>query len=350
MTTRYIFLVLGVLGLVFLTSCISLRPSLGKGVPATHEGFIERFVSPTLAADDYKSAYDVQFLLNRGNDVTFLMSETVPLSDPDYLGQKARVSGTLYHVDDEFLMKVDELLVLIAPPAEEEPESGAEESVEISDTPEATESGNYAAVAQSIKDSMDKVVTRFEFVEPNYVYVYYQNSDGGEDRRELLTYEINSSDKVVTQQIGHFKPGLTRDWDLLSGADPVASKSKNVITVDNDTVATVTTIQEGFRYLESKPLGFRIQYPSNWYYARLGSGYVFSNEPVSDTNVLLSLKLSLHEDDDGVIPRYLGVASLTDSRISVSYQAANGSIYDLIGEKSYQEIMEKMIQTIELLE
>lgn len=350
MRIRHFFLILGILGLFSLTACIGFRPSLGKGVSATHEGFIERFISPALDKRDYKAAYNVQYLLNRGNDVTFLMSETVDLTSPDYLGQKARVSGTLYQMDDEFLMDVDELLVLIAPPAEEESEDGEEKSVTISDTPEATESGNYAAVAQSIKDSMDTTVTRFEFVEPNYVYVYYQNPDGGGKRRELLTYEVDSSGKVATEQVGHFKPGLTKDWDLLSGADPVASKSRHVISVSDNEVATVTTIQEGFRYLESKPLGFRIQYPANWYYARLGSGYAFSNEPVSDTNVLLTLKLTPNPQDDAVVPRYLGVTSLADGRVSVSYQASNGTVYDLIGGKSHQEIMEKMVQTIELLE
>ena len=350
MCKRNFFLILGVFGLLSLSACISLRPSLGKGVPATHEGFIERFVSPTLDKDDYKAAYDVQYLLNRGNDVTFLMSETVDLSSTDYLGQKARVSGILYGVDDEFLMDVDELLVLIAPPAEEESDEGEDRSVEVSETPEATESGNFAAVAQSIKDSMDKTVTRFEFVEPNYVYVYYQNADETEKRRELLTYEFTSAGDVTTKQVGHFKPGLTRDWDILSGSDPVASKGKHVVSVSNDTLSTSTTIQEGFRYLESKPLGFRIQYPANWYYARSGSGYSFSNASVSDTNVLLTLKLTPHEEDDAVIKRYLGVTTLADGRISVSYQDSNGTVYDLIGEKSYQEMMEKMVKTIELLE
>jgi hypothetical protein len=354
--------IVGISTLILLTSCVSLRPDLGEGHIESQQGFVERFLSPNLADDDWKNSYDVTYLLNRGNAATFLLAEDIDLGSRDYLGKRVRITGLVHTVDGEELMKVESAVVLLDVPSDEvSTEKDGNEPVEgdvpegdsgLPDSPETSNQGNYAAVAERIKSFLfnDKTVTRFEFVEPNFVYVYYVDPDGSEARRELLTYRVDESGKVETEQVGHFKPGQTRDWELLSGDNPAAGRETYVITVAEDKVKNATTIQEGFRDFESKPLRFRMQYPANWYYARSGNGYAFSDGPLDENAAILTLKIVAEPSDNGVIPRYLGAAALPNGTLSVSYQGSNGTIYDLVGPAIYQDVMEKMIQTLEVTE
>lgn len=338
--------------LLFLAGC--LGSPLGEGVYETREGVIERFISPNLAEDNYKKTYNVEYLLKMGNDKIYLISKKFNLGDKTYFGTKAQLSGTTYTIDTEKLMDVDDILVIGTPEIKEEvsaensKEAKKEEPV-VSETPEATDEGNFAATSDLLKKALNKTITKFEFVEPNYVYIYYE--ENGKKRSELLTYEILPDGKIDTKQVGLFKPGIVQDWDIISGTNPVASKKRNVLVVkDSGNLAQVTTVEEGFRYLESKPLKFRIQYPSNWYYARSGSGYAFSKEPVNETNALLTLKVTPGDSREAVVPRFLGATTISGGNISVSFQVSNGTIYDLIGAKEHQSLMEKMVQTVEITE
>lgn len=329
-----------------------MGPDLGESEYETYDGFIERFVSPSLPDNDYKITYNVEFILNLGDDVIFLMeNKEVDFGSPQYFGKKARLSGLVYTIDNEKLMDTEDILVLPSPLTEEKIKEmpQEEEAPLISETPEAVTEGNLAAIAEVIKKTIDKKVTKFEFVEPNYVYVYYENTDGSEKRSELLTYEVSGEGEVSTTQIGLFKPGTQRDWEIISGENPIAKMERTVISVSDDVLAQVTTVKEGFRYLESKPLKFRIQYPSNWYYARSGNGYAFSDQPVSDSNVLLTLRITRSGGEE-VIPRFLGINKLSGGKVSISYQDSTGTVYDIIGAEKYTDLISKMIQTVEIVE
>lgn len=158
------------------------------------------------------------------------------------------------------------------------------------------------ALAEGLPDlkevSEDWVATRYDFVDPNYVYVDFMNDDGESSGRLLLEY---ASDYVFTT-LAVFEPGSTTDWKLISGSDVASGKERTSVDVSS---GTVTTIQEGYRSFESGTLSFQMQYPSGWYYTRSGESFYFSTEPASAENALVTLTVvdtpvsDFEEESDG---------------------------------------------------
>lgn len=127
------------------------------------------------------------------------------------------------------------------------------------------------------------VVTRFEFADPHYVYVDYE--DGHDMRRVLLQYGIGPG--LDYEVLGYFEPGDYTDWELVSGDDEASSFSKTVFETGNS--AEAVTIMEGYRYFESGPYDFMMQYPSNWYYSGGGGHYSFSDSAEGDEVIGLDI-------------------------------------------------------------
>lgn len=125
--------------------------------------------------------------------------------------------------------------------------------------------------------------TRYDFVEPNYVYVLYSN-EHGETGRILLVHENGRN----FERIAAFDEGAITDWELVSGEDQ--AKGKSTVSV-NATSGSVTTIPEGYRALESASLNFQMHYPAYWYYSRSGSHFYFSNEPADASNALVTMEI-----------------------------------------------------------
>ncbi len=128
-------------------------------------------------------------------------------------------------------------------------------------------------------------VTQYEFVDPYYVYVNY--TDGEDEVRVLLQYGVGPGfdyDVLAT-----FEPGDVTDWELVSGEDEAAGMPKALVQIAEGGETAVVEIMEGYRYFESGPYGFTIQYPSSWYYSGGGGHYSFSDTAEGDELIGLDI-------------------------------------------------------------
>lgn len=152
----------------------------------------------------------------------------------------------------------------------------------------------------------DWVVKEIQFVDPNYAYIDYENSSI--KRKILIKYNFTGN---VFETIGYFEPGEEKDWVIVSGDNPTASQEKVSYSIsENGEIDDNLVIKSGFRYFESKPYKFKIQYPLNWYYSatnEVGSSatYMFSEKPIdnlTEAKVLLRIVNSLETASDSDIP------------------------------------------------
>lgn len=134
-----------------------------------------------------------------------------------------------------------------------------------------------------LTDAIDETIS-YSFTDNGYFYVVY-DSDNGE-RRALISYNGNSNFKLIAE----FKPGTVSDWDLTSGENVAYDRPQTLILVGSgDSSSRELTIEPGYRYFESLPLGFGLQYPQNWYYARQEDAYNFSDKPIGEGDILVSV-------------------------------------------------------------
>ena len=128
------------------------------------------------------------------------------------------------------------------------------------------------------------IVTKYEFSDPYYVYVHYE--DGHDSRMILMQYGVGPG--LDYEVLAYFYPGEHTDWDLISGVNEAAGSSKNIIETGDS--AEVIIVMEGYRYFESGPYDFMMQYPSSWYYSGGGGHYSFSDS--TDGAELIGLDIS----------------------------------------------------------
>jgi hypothetical protein len=159
--------------------------------------------------------------------------------------------------------------------------------------------------------------TRYEFVEPNYVYIIYSN-EHGESGRILAIHENGR----IFERIAAFDEGAITDWELVSGEDQ--AKGKTTVSV-NAASGSVTTIPEGYRALESASLNFQMYYPSYWYYSRSGSFFYFSDQPADASNALVTMEIvdsSVPSLTEGVSGSSLLISVPRDSGASYQFSAS----------------------------
>ncbi|HCW32863.1 MAG: hypothetical protein UT55_C0001G0004 [Candidatus Peregrinibacteria bacterium GW2011_GWE2_39_6] len=179
-----------------------------------------------------------------------------------------------------------------------------------------------------IPNSEQITVETYEFVEPNYIYLIYQQIDSGEKEKILL----NRLSADNYQLLAQFKEGTTTDFELIQGTDEAKGKEKTVITAAS---GSIMTVQEGYRWMESTTYQFQVQYPANWYYTRAGNIFYFSTQPATSTNSLVSLS---------IIDQSLNTSSeeTKDTLFIYNHPKDNQTSFRVEGDIQYQEI----IQTI----
>jgi hypothetical protein len=164
--------------------------------------------------------------------------------------------------------------------------------VAAAETPKPAVSSDHTKVINYISSNINNIassgsgsstVSSFEFVDPDYVYVVYSDSDG---KKKILLQYNDATTTISTSLIASFKPGETKDWDLVSGENEAVNQEKEIIEVnDSGTVTDTTSVKEGYRYFENS--GVELQFPTNWYYGITDSSdsstqYEFGSDPISD--------------------------------------------------------------------
>lgn len=232
------------------------------------------------------------------------------------------------------------------------------------DTPVAS-SGSYGVIAQYINETINTIApeksesgtwktTKFEFVDPNYVYVEY--NDVKNYRRVLLTYNQNGGLNINV--VGYFKPGETTSWERVEGENPVESAEKTVVSLTDEGAEESAIVKEGYRYFESSPYDFNAQYPSSWYFSGTSGGddvlhhYGFSNEPVENGNELVSIDIisgDLPSGSSVSVGTHTGIKVYSGSEVAIYIKREDGLLYKIHGgseNESYIIDMAASIQNI----
>ena len=241
----------------------------------------------------------------------------------------------------------------------DEPEEVADEPVEpevVDPEPEEVSQADYNAVTGYINSNINSIapkesssgsswnVTKYEFAGDNYVYVEYNDKD--EYRKALFSYTTNGG--VSTEVVGYFEPGETASWDRVSGENPAAYSEKTVVTVSDSGSVEETIVKEGYRYFESLPYHFKAQYPANWYYSGQSGGedsalhhYGFSNEPIEDSNELVSLDIVSSAASGGSsvsVGGHQGTKVISGDTVAIYILRDDGKYYKIhgsVGNESY---------------
>ncbi len=193
------------------------------------------------------------------------------------------------------------------------------------------EETDYETVISSLADG-DVTLVRYEFVEPDYIYMVYYSNDGAL-QRDLLR-NLGGGDFEV---LATFDEGSVTDWVLTSGVDE--AKGQEFTTINADTGESMVVL-EGYRALESATLQFQMQYPSSWYYSRAGSYFYFSNEPADATNALVTLEIK--EETVSVLKTWN-----SSGVFLADVPRDDESSYRLSGDSEYQSQIETMAGSIQ---
>lgn len=276
----------------------------------------ETEVDENLTEDSEKEA-DIPPLEEPEEQITEDVKEDLPVSEPEPEPEPEPVaSSSSYGVIAQY---INETIVTIAP--------------------EDSESGTWKA-------------TNFEFADPNYVYVEY--NDGSDYRRVLLTYNQNGS--LNTNVIGYFKPGETTSWERVEGENPVESAEKTIVNLTDEGAEEAATVKEGYRYFESSPYDFNAQYPSNWYFSGTSGGgdvshhYGFSNEPVEDGNEMVSIDIvsgSLPSGSSISVGGHTGIKVYDGSEMAIYIKRDDGLLYKIHGGSENEQYIIDMAASIQ---
>jgi hypothetical protein len=116
----------------------------------------------------------------------------------------------------------------------------------------------------------------YSFADVNNFYVIYTDKDEKTKRAQIRN---NSGNFEV---VGKFESGNEVDWVLTDGKNTLFDKQLTLVQVGEEGNARSVEILKGYRYFESLPLEFGMQYPQSWYYSRSDDTYLFSDKPISE--------------------------------------------------------------------
>ncbi|MFA6528263.1 MAG: hypothetical protein WCT46_01860, partial [Candidatus Gracilibacteria bacterium] len=210
-------------------------------------------------------------------------------------------------------------------------------------TPDEVETvtSNYDSVVSAIGSKITEIApeeesvggtwysTKYEFADPNYVYVEYE--DGHDMRKVLLSYSTEGD--FTYDVLAYFVPGSSTTWELSSGTDEAKGLQKTVVKPSDTGSTVVTSVLEGYSYLESASKGFSIQYPSSWYYAGSGNHYSFSS--TSDGDELVGFDI-LEENLDAQTGSTITLANGKSAK-SISFE----DVYETYTEGFYGIYVER---------
>ncbi|MBI5754756.1 hypothetical protein HZA41_00885 [Candidatus Peregrinibacteria bacterium] len=244
--------------------------------------------------------------------------------------------------------------VVSAPVAEPSPVNTTSEAEPPTDS---TEKDSQKSVMISIQTNISTIApdpsenggwktTKFEFVEPNYVYVEY--NDATERRKLLLTFQ-NDGGSITTAVVGYFQTDEDENWETVSGSNAAYGKER-IVYSGADSEESFTQLP-GYRYFESSTYHFKIQYPSAWYFSGSAGVYSFSDKPVEADNTLVTLEVRKQglSGISGASSEINGFTILVteEEGVSVVYAGKDDSrSYRLSGAAFYKSILETMAGTI----
>jgi len=189
--------------------------------------------------------------------------------------------------------------------------------------------------------------TRIEFAEPNYAYAEYE--DGHDMRRILMIYVTDPG--FDAEVIAYFEPGDLTTWGLVSGNDEAIGLPKTVVTVEDGQVGSTVEVMEGYRYFESYPYEFSMQYPSSWYYSGGSGHYGFTEDIDSAEAVGLDiLSESIDEHDGTSIELANGKKAFSvseDGKYGIYVERDESSCFYVEGDVGYEEIVVNMAGSID---
>jgi len=218
--------------------------------------------------------------------------------------------------DTTFQTYIDEVQAIVnsaiftaeAVEADDEEDTESDENTEEADENEVQEDITYPSFSsvelgkqtvinnfQKEAFSMDlegtfKDIESYGFAGDNYFYVTYGQDE--ERFRALIKYENDSDFELIAK----FKQGTVTDWEIVTGQNLAANLQLTLILVgeENDSAKEVS-VEQGYRYYESLAMGFGVQYPQQWYYARTDNVFFFSDQPIGEGENLIELS---ETDDD----------------------------------------------------
>ncbi|EKD64190.1 MAG: hypothetical protein ACD_51C00051G0002 [uncultured bacterium] len=219
--------------------------------------------------------------------------------------------------------------------------------------------GNYDQVVSGVSEQITEIapeeeavggtwyVTKYEFADPNYVYVEYE--DGHDMRKVLLTYSLDGG--FSYEVLAYFYPGEYTTWDVETGTDEAKGLQKTVVKPTDNGATVVASLLEGYSYLESSSKNFSIQYPSNWYYAASGNHYGFTS--TSDGEELVGLDILDESFDDQSGDPMFTLANgksakdlTTDESRGIYIERDDNSCFYIYGAIEYSVIIENMAGSI----
>lgn len=187
--------------------------------------------------------------------------------------------------------------------------------------------------------------TKFEFADPDFVYVEY--TDGKMKRKLLLRY-FTEERSVKTTQLAYFKPGETQDWITVTGSNVAAQQSRDIFSEDGQQIGKTN---EGMRIYENAALKYSIQYPTGYYYAGVarenGATHQvqFTDKP-SDTTPTVLIKLQVFSGTFSSL-NITSARMVQDDTVTL-FREKEGKVFKISGPLSQETMMGKMYGSIEV--
>lgn len=187
----------------------------------------------------------------------------------------------------------------------------------------------------------DSKIMSYGFTEDNYVYVVYK--DASDDELRSL-YKIDGD---AFELIAEFEEGIETDWELKSGENLAFNKALTMVFVEENGYREVF-LSEGYRYFESRPLSFGLHYPKNWYYAREGDAYLFSDKPIGEADTLVEVEItdeSFGSVNGSKVSENI-VKLNSGGKVNYFVKKENEKVLKLIGGSDVAEELEVMAKTV----
>jgi hypothetical protein len=175
----------------------------------------------------------------------------------------------------------------------------------------------------------EKILQSFSFIPTAEDEIPNEDADNVVNDSDENDIEDVQTDSSVDEQSTSDESTVDAEAEV-STEDPVEeSVDAEVALLDPNEIDL-----EEYRSLQSRPLKFTGNYPKNWYYSQIESGYAFSNEPVDSTNDWTAY-IALDGNLDVVLPT--DWINVTSGRFSV------------YGPESDIDILKVMLSTLESL-
>lgn len=204
----------------------------------------------------------------------------------------------------------------------EESQGGTQVST---DSPVSGSNSKFTSVISDFQSKAKNIIADFSsavsyaFTDNGYFYVVYLDSNS-KNLRSLVKYSNSNFEKIAG-----FERGTNTDWKLISGDNVAYERPQTVVIMASDGSNREVEVEKGYRYFESLPLGFGIQYPQNWYYSRQNDAYFFANGPIesSTDKVLVNLVKSSFDSAPGSIVSSVLKRQSTSTGIAYSVKVNN---------------------------